>query len=318
MPPLKPPALRPGDTIGICAPAWAFEAEETRSVEALLRSMGYEVYAHPQLDRRRAALAGDVEERAQALHELFEAPEVRAVLLARGGYGGIQLLEHLDFDLIRSHPKIVVGYSDNTVLLLAIQAMTGLVTFHGPSAHKLLPDERDASSTRNLFEVLGGALARHTFPHDGYAPRVVRPGTVEGPLNGGNHVLVHSLVGTPYLPDFDRTIFFTESNQPKYYDVDQDLYHFRYAGLTESIQALILGEMQPVHAHVEAYADKDIGRDLRDMARLHHPDTPSVIDFPCGHHRTLLTFPLGIRHRLTLDHGGGVALEQVEPACVWM
>lgn len=315
LPILKPKALTKGSLIGICAPAWSVTRPGIASAVDLLRSKGFRVYLHPHMDERHGTLAGDVHQRVEAVHDLFQDNEIEAILFARGGYGGLQLLEYLDFDLIKQNPKPVIGHSDNCALLYAIHALTGLVTFHGPNAYKLLPGHQDILTTDNMVSVISGRKPLHVYPDNDYKPEVVNPGEVEAPIMGGNHILLHSLIGTPYQPCFKDTIFFMESNLPKYYDVDQDMNHFRFAGVTTEIKGLIMGEMQPVHSRVEKFKDKDIGRKITDMAQIHHPEIPSVTDFPCGHHKTLLTFPLGIRHRMSLGENGSVILEQLESAC---
>lgn len=313
---IKPEKLKKGDVIGICAPAWSLNKSGLASVSDILQSKGYKTYLHPHMEERYGTLSGDVKVRVDALHSLFKDKRIKAILFARGGYGCLQLLEYLDFDLIKDNPKIIVGHSDNTALLTAIHAKTGLVTFHGPNAYKLLPGNEDAITTQNFFNVISGIKSLHIFPDGNYNPQVVNAGEVVAPLMGGNHILIHSLIGTPYMPDLSDKILFVESNLPKFYDVDQDLYHLRYSGVTASVKGLIMGEMRAVHSHIEKYSDKDIKRNFADMAKIHFPGIPSVIDFPCGHHKTLLTFPLGIKHRLSLGDNGTVILEQEESACV--
>ncbi|MEY2411586.1 MAG: muramoyltetrapeptide carboxypeptidase, partial [Acidobacteriaceae bacterium] len=133
---IKPPALRPGDTVGIVAPASNIQRDLLDVGCAKLRTMGYEPFYVPSILDHDLYFAGAVERRARELEEMFVRDEVRAIICARGGYGANYLLEAVDFEKIRSHPKIFVGYSDVTTLLTHIYDLKKLVVFHGPMLTK--------------------------------------------------------------------------------------------------------------------------------------------------------------------------------------
>src|SRR6202049_3039269 len=132
----KPPALRPGDTVGIVAPASNIKRELLDKGCEVLRQQGYRPFYFDSVLEQDLYFAGSVERRARELEEMFAREEVRAIVCARGGYGANYLLEALDLQKIRSHPKIFVGYSDVTALLTYFSDTGGLVTFHGPMAAK--------------------------------------------------------------------------------------------------------------------------------------------------------------------------------------
>src|SRR5690348_8919868 len=111
---VRPSALRPGDTVGIIAPASGFRRDEFEAGCAELRRLEYRPFFLPSIFERDLYFAGSVPRRVEELHEMFRRPEVKAVLCARGGYGSNYLLPHLDLDLIRANPKIFVGCSDVT------------------------------------------------------------------------------------------------------------------------------------------------------------------------------------------------------------
>ena len=132
--PLLPNRLRPGDTVGIVAPASAtFQTLDVTIARESLEALGLKVRVGANVLARHGYLAGSDKERAADINAFFADAAVRAVFPIRGGWGSSRLLPHLDYDLIRKNPKVVVGYSDITALHLAIQAKTGLVTFHGPN-----------------------------------------------------------------------------------------------------------------------------------------------------------------------------------------
>ncbi len=133
---IKPPRLKPGDTIGIVSPSFGAAGLFPHRLEQGIRQieeMGFRAKVAPHAAGVRGYLSGAAEERVQDLHGMFLDPEVRAILAAIGGDHANQLLPLLDFDLVRAHPKIFMGYSDNTVLNLAFFTAAGLVTFNGPA-----------------------------------------------------------------------------------------------------------------------------------------------------------------------------------------
>ena len=133
---IKPPALRPGDTVGVIAPAAAVDRDHLeRGVNELVRQ-GYRVKVSEHALARDRILAGSDTERASELMRFFADPDVRAIFAARGGYGAGRLLPLIDFDILGTTPKIFVGFSDQTFLLNAIAELSGIVCFHGPMVAK--------------------------------------------------------------------------------------------------------------------------------------------------------------------------------------
>ncbi len=130
---IKPAALRRGDAIGVVAPAGPVDRERIDRALSRLRDRGFHTKTYGDIYRSRGYLAGDDTTRAAELVAAFADPETSAVWCARGGYGAVRLLTRIDFDVIRRHPKVFIGFSDITVLHIAIQRQTGLVTFHGPN-----------------------------------------------------------------------------------------------------------------------------------------------------------------------------------------
>ena len=312
-----PKALKQGDTIGLCAPAYFMPADEIENCAANIEKLGFNVHIHPQCYIHDAWIGGSVAQRVQAIHDLFTNPKIDAIVLTSGGYGCIQLLEHLDFDLIKRHPKIIIGYSDLTVLLVAIQAKCGFVTYHGPNARRFHDNNTDPATVDSFLKVLCGETPRYEFDgkHDN-DPIVINPGKLIAPLNGGNHILLSYLVGTGFLPDYSDTLFFTESNQPLFTDVDLVLHQLRLSGKLDTIKGFILGRMIGHHYRIERLSHIRLNMDFASIVKHHFPDIPAVIHFPCGHEETILTFPLGIPFMMDAREDGSMVLEQQSAAVI--
>ncbi len=135
-PRIKPPALRPGDTVGIVAPASNVKRDDLEAGCDRLRRAGYQPLYFDSILEQDLYFAGSVERRTRELQEMFAREEVRAIICARGGYGANYLLPALDLEQIKASPKIFVGYSDLTALLTYFADAAGMVTFHGPMVAK--------------------------------------------------------------------------------------------------------------------------------------------------------------------------------------
>ena len=210
------------------------------------------------------------EQRVSDLHAMFSDDEVRAIICSIGGYNSNALLERLDYGLIRGNPKILIGYSDPTFLLLGIHEMTGLVTFHGPTLMPPFgePDGPHPYTERWFRKTLMSAAPpgelrpsmlsiheylewdgydtrpRHEEPHGG--PQTVKPGRAEGPLVAGNLCTIAALAGTRYFPDLDGAILCVEiSEEEDTAWADRYLTHLRLLGAFEKASALVVGRTHP-------------------------------------------------------------------------
>ncbi|MGB9662147.1 MAG: S66 peptidase family protein [Moorellaceae bacterium] len=290
---LKPRPLQPGDTIGLVAPASPLgnELYLQRGI-ARLESWGFRVVLHRPLNTGAGYLAGSDEERAAELHAMFASPEVRALICLRGGYGSLRLLPHLDYNLIRSRPKIFLGYSDITALHLALVQRAGLVTFHGPMIYPELGGDLHPCTEAALRSTLRGSLSSTTLyclPHKGFT---VVPGRARGRLIGGNLSLLTSTLGTPFEVDTREAILFWEEVNEPLYRVDRMLTQLLLAGKLAAAAGMVIGECPGCG-------------DLEDLLRerLAPVGIPCLYGLPCGHGQPMVTLPLGVL--VTLDAGAG-------------
>ena len=153
---MRPPRLKIGDTIGIAAPAGPFATDLFEQGMAILKDMGFKVHIPEAVFQREGFLAGPDETRADVINTLFADPAINGIFCARGGYGATRVIRYLDWEMIRRHPKVFVGFSDITVLHCLFLARAGLVTFHGPMGTTL------ATATEASLSALQQALmTRH-------------------------------------------------------------------------------------------------------------------------------------------------------------
>src|SRR5436190_4818752 len=241
---VKPGRLSLGDTIGVVAPASA--PADPKNIDrglARLEELGFKPKPAPHLRKRRGFLAGSDRERAGDLMKMFSDRKVKAILCLRGGYGTGRLLSLLDYALIRSHPKILVGYSDITALHLAILTKSGLVSFHGPMLNSDLIKERLPDFTVSHFmrtltkpEPPGNICRGYTGP-----VQILRPGLASGRLVGGNISILCASLGTWYQPSFrDRILFFEDLDEVPY-RFDRMLTHLLNARVLQQVAGVAVG-----------------------------------------------------------------------------
>jgi muramoyltetrapeptide carboxypeptidase len=245
--PVVPARLVPGDVVGLVDPASAtWEPIDVDIVEDTLTALGLVARRGAHLLDRRGSLAGADADRARDVMAMFADPSVKAVLPVRGGWGCARILPHLDFDVIRRNPKVMLGYSDLTALLLAIHARTGLVTFHGPNGAS---EWNQTSADFFTRVVLRGEAVTFTNPRDKgetlaqteYRTKTITPGVARGRLLGGNLSVLTALLGTPYLPDFRGAILFLEDVDEAPYRIDRMLTQLALAGVLGAVRGVVWG-----------------------------------------------------------------------------
>lgn len=233
----KPKFIAPGDTIGVCAPSGSFEPDALRKGIRTIESMGFNLFFPPGLNRQKRYLAGEDRHRASILNRLFSDPMVDAVICARGGFGALRLLSMIDYDLIEKNPKIFLGFSDITALLLTIRAKSSVRVMHGPVLTSLAESCED--TLNSLYQHLTGNAPDVLCIDQG---TILRAGTVKGDLIGGNLTTISHMAGTPFQPNFSHSIFFLEEIAEEPYRIDRMLTQLKMAGMLEGVKGVVAGD----------------------------------------------------------------------------
>jgi muramoyltetrapeptide carboxypeptidase len=307
IPRTKPPSLQAGDTVGVVAPASNIKRELLDAGCETLRKLGYKPFYFDSILNQDLYFAGSVERRARELEEMFRRDDVRAVLCARGGYGSNYLLDAIDLGKIATHPKIFVGYSDNTSLVTYFADAAGIVTFHGPMVTKdfALAEGVDIPSWESA---LGGSSEWTVGADSGAKPLV--EGSAEGILYGGCLSMLAASLGTPYEIRTVGTILFLEDLAAKPYQIDRMLMQLKLAGKLADVRGIIFGEMLDCVQH------KDQGYTLEEVVLriVGDLEVPVAYGFRSGHvSRRNITLPIGVEAGLQVS-GGEVSLKILEAA----
>ncbi len=305
--PVKPPALRPGDTIGIVAPASNIQQSDLEAGCAALARAGYRTFYFDSILERDLYFAGSPARRARELEQMFERDDIRAILCARGGYGANYLLPHLDHAKIKAHPKIFIGYSDITTLLTHFLDSAGLVVFHGPMAAKdwthksgvQLNSWQSALSGNSPWDVL-------------LNPEVIAlaEGEAEGILYGGCLSILVASLGTPYAIKTAGTILFLEDVAAKPFQIDRMLMQLKLGGHLDSVHGIVFGEM------LDCFQNATQDYTLQELVQRIVGDlgVPVAFGLTSGHVTSgNITLPFGVKANLSV-RGAQVSLKIAESA----
>jgi muramoyltetrapeptide carboxypeptidase len=303
---IKPAALRPGDTIGIVAPASNIKEDLLQQGCRELEGLGFKTLYRPDITTSYRYLSGTRERRRGEFLEMLQNREVRAIFCARGGYGSGQLLHDIHPKLIRQNAKIVCGSSDITLLLNWIER-AGVVSFHGPMVATAIRQGSEGYDRQVLLDLLQNKQPVR-FPTAG--TKILRAGSAEGRLIGGCLSMVVATLGTANDIDTQDSILILEDMDTKPYQIDRMITHLMQAGKFESVRGVVFGEMLNCLQHPnQGYTLEEVIPDL-----LADFSFPILYGFPTGHtSRPNVIVPFGVRARLDLASNAPL-FELLEPA----
>lgn len=289
-----PAPVASGATLGVVAPAGSAGLQWVDQVEGWLQGAGFRARVYPGCRERDRYLAGADTRRLEDLHAAFADPAVDAVVCLRGGYGCARLLDRIDHDLIERHPKPFLGYSDITVLHVAFTQLCGFATWHAPMlSSDLLRDGGDASRAGWLAALTERWGLGRVLPHGDAALQTWVPGTVQGPLVGGNLATLCSLLGTPWAVDTRGAILFLEDVGEDLYKLDRLLTQLRLAGALQAAAGFVVG----------SFSDTPGGDDpLPLIASFLCPlGKPVLAGWPAGHCTPHAPLPIGVGVEVDAD-----------------
>ncbi|MEI6847541.1 MAG: LD-carboxypeptidase [Chlorobiaceae bacterium] len=308
---LIPKALRKGDIIGLISPSshCAYPEKVGQAINYLEKN-GYRVKPSSHLNciYNDPAIADSA--KLHDIHEMFSDPTVQAIFCLRGGAGATRLLKKLDYNLIAANPKILAGYSDITALSLALFTKTGLISFSGPMVATEL-----YAPTSYTEEQFWGMLTSKTFAlsmknHRNHEISVIREGTAEGQLIGGNLSVLSSMIGTPYLPPFNETLLFLEDINEPIYRIDRMLSHLSNASLLSRCSAMLFGQFyieQP-----EKGENERLRKVIEYYTTLNKNETV-LSGLSYGHIKNIMTIPIGARFKVSASCSGAFSIGALNP-----
>jgi muramoyltetrapeptide carboxypeptidase len=301
-----PPRLRLGDTVGLIAPASS--DDDPLHLEAALntvRGMGLVPRLGRHVSDRFGYLSGADRDRADDINAMFADAAVRAIFTIRGGWGSGRLLPLIDWDMVRAHPKLLVGSSDTTALHLAIAARTGFASIHAPNVSNRWEGISWSSFWRLAFTgeapLLGGVAEAPDATQERWRMTTLRPGKARGRLLGGNLTVLSTLMGTPWLPDFTGAILFVEDVGEAEYRIDRMLNQLALSGVLGKVAGVVFGQCARCTSGYPDYAGFTVPQILEQ--HLSKLGVPAFSGANIGHVANQLSLPVGARVEMDADAG---------------
>jgi muramoyltetrapeptide carboxypeptidase len=306
---LKPRALRPGDTVAVIMPSTPVpDPDRLANVQRTIDFFGLKLKPARSLGKRSVSFPQSIDERVADLHEAFQDPSIHAIFPVGGGYGTMQILDRIDYSILKRHPKIFTGYSDITALHLAFHQLAGLVTFHSPVVLSSFSPYTQEHFRKALFTPKAIGPIRNPPEANPLRPnhpwRTIRPGRARGPLIGGNLTLISTTMGTPYEIDTRGKILFIEDVGEETYSIDRMLIQLHLAGKFRDCLGVVWGECSecgPGAYRPSTASPFTLGETIDNI--LGRLDVPVLAGLTIGHTSDQATLPLGVMATLDATHG---------------
>ncbi len=286
---IQPRFLKPGDTIGIVAPARKISLTELTDGIKILEGWGFTIKLPANLFKEQNQFSGSDEERAADLQMMLDDGNVKAIISARGGYGTVRIIDRLNFTKFKQHPKWLVGYSDMTVLHNHLQTNFQTQSIHACMVFNMQHDKFDKDAVESLGRALTGVPLYYHFSNSEHQS-LNRKGIAKGILCGGNLSLLYALSGSVSDIDTVGKILFIEDLDEYLYHIDRMMIQLKRSGKLQNLAGLIVGGMSDMRDNAIPF-----GKTAEEIIREHvsEYDYPVCFDFPAGHVKRNLALIMG-------------------------
>lgn len=313
-PVIKPQRLKPGDKIAIVAPGSYISEEELQDSVKNLKQLGFEAAYSEKVLLQTGYFAGSDKDRVEDLMGKFSDKSVNGIMCARGGYGCARILPMLDYDVIRSNPKVLIGYSDVTALLYGIYQKSGLITFHGPVGTSTFNDYSVNNFNKVLLDPKNSVKFYNSQSGDDenvYGVTTINKGKGKGRLVGGNLSIMVSLIGSEFDVDYSNKIVFIEEVGEEPYRIDRMLTQLLQARKFENAAGIMMG----IFRKCEVKENSDLTAKSFNLMevlndRLGDLKIPVVYGMSFGHVKDKFTIPFGAYAELDADNQTFTLLEK--------
>jgi len=289
--------LTKGSTIAIAATARHVDKQMIENATNIFKSWGLNVLVNESLFEQQNAFAGSDEIRVKAFQELLDNEEVNAIIIARGGYGTVRIIDQLDFTKFVQKPKIIAGFSDVTVLHAHINQNFGITTLHSCMPVTMQGKYFNVATIESLKKALFGNPITIQFTQHPFNKNE----NISGELVGGNLSVLLSLLGSQSDLDFDNKILFVEDIGEYYYHIDRMMQSFKRAGKLKNLKALIVGGMNDMNENAAPFAfNKSCYEIIHETIQEYN--FPVFYGFPAGHENLNLSVYLGNNCSISFDN----------------
>ncbi len=299
---IKIPAyLKPGDTIGITCPSGYISAEEVLPAINKMKDWGFEVRVGGTVGIRDFTFAGNDEQRAKDFQIMIDDPSISAVMLGRGGYGAVRIIDRIDFKKFAINPKWIIGFSDATVFHSHINRNFGIPTIHAKMCNSFPADWANAEPLQiDSIESIKRCLSGEKMQYTALPDTMNCQGIAEGVLVGGNLSILESLAASKSDIDTNGKILFIEEVEEYLYSIDRMLWNLKRSNKLDHLKALIVGGFNKI---IPDDSGEDFGKTIYEMVleKVKGLNYPVCFDFPVGHQKVNYGLKCGMRHRLEVS-----------------
>lgn len=295
-----PKYLKPGSLIGITCPSGYISAEEVMPAVKKMEEWGFRVSLGKTVGLKDFTLAGNDDERAADMQAMLDDDAIDAIMLGRGGYGAVRMIDKIDFSKFAKHPKWIIGFSDATVFHLHLNNHLHIASIHSKMCNSFPEDEtKETPGQADAIDSIRRCLLGEMMSYE--APTVLknRPGNAEGLLVGGNLSIIEMMCGSHSKIETKNKILFIEDVGEYMYKLDGMLWNLKRSGKLDKLHGLIVGGFR-IKADDEG---EEFGKSLYDivMEKVANYRYPVCFDFPVGHIYVNYALKCGVPHRLEVS-----------------
>jgi len=295
-----PSYVKPGAIIGITCPSGYITLEDVQPAVNKMKEWGFQVRVGDTVGLRDFTFAGSDEQRAKDFQSMIDDDSIQAIMLGRGGYGAVRIIDAIDFTKFAKHPKWIIGFSDATVFHSHINKNFGIVTIHSKMCNSF-PSERESSTPQQIASIdsIRKCLVGETMQYAALANSFNRLGKAEGVLVGGNLSILENLAASKSDIDTAGKILFIEEVEEYLYNLDRMLWNLKRSGKLDKLKALVVGGFVKIKPDDPG---EDFGETVYDMIleKVKDYNYPVCFDFPVGHQKENYALKCGMKHRLEI------------------
>ena len=306
-----PPYLRPGDTIGITAPAGYITTDEIQSAVNKMKDWGFNVKIGSSIGKKDFTYGGTDAERLLDFQQMLDDDTVKAIMCARGGYGAIRIIDDIDFKKFTAHPKWIIGFSDITVLHSHINRNFNIASIHSKMCNSFPDDWSKADQVQidsidSIRKCLVGEKMNYTA-----LPNVNnKPGKAVGQLVGGNLKTLETLSASESDISTKNKILFVEDTGEYFYSIDRMFWNLKRSGKLSQLAGLIVGGFKAKKDD----PGEEFGKTLEQIVleKITEYNYPVCFDFPVGHQKNNVALKCGVHHTLDVENNGSTLIEEAK------
>ncbi|MEP6713225.1 MAG: LD-carboxypeptidase [Ferruginibacter sp.] len=295
-----PPYLKQGDIIGITCPSGFITLEDIQPAVKKMKEWGFEIRIGNTVDARDFTFAGNDEERAKDFQSMLDDPSIKAIMLGRGGYGAVRIIDGLDFRKFIAKPKWIIGFSDATVIHSHLNKNFGIASIHSKMCNSFPADWKTAEQVQiDSIESIRKCVVGDKINYPVVINKNNKQGTGEGILVGGNLSILENLAGTGSDIKTDGKILFLEEVGEYPYNIDRMLWNLKRTNKLKKLKGLVIGAFK----NKPDDPGEEFGKTIYNMVleKTKEYNFPVCFDFPVGHQKENYALKCGVKHRLTIN-----------------